>query len=81
MSLKALRLKRGWTQQQLADKLGVTYQRISAIESGARPIGGVSLENAIVICDALRVSNPRRLLDDDVDSGLSLFGVGGSVRW
>ncbi|MBW3081706.1 helix-turn-helix transcriptional regulator [Bifidobacterium sp. 79T10] len=64
MGLRELRLKRGMTQQQLADRLGVTRQRIAAIETGQRPIGGVSLDNALAICDALRVSNPRKLLDD-----------------
>lgn len=68
MGLKSLRLKRGLTQQQLADKLGYTRERISSIESGQRPIGGVSLEKAIAICDALRVANPRKLLDDDDES-------------
>ncbi len=37
-------------------------QRIAAIETGA-PIGGVSLDKAIEICDVLRVSNPRKLLE------------------
>ena len=27
------------------------------------PIGGVSLDKAIEICDVLRVSNPRKLLE------------------
>lgn len=57
MSLRELRLKRGLTQKQLADKLGYTRERIAAIETGARPIGGVSLDKAIEICDVLRVSN------------------------
>ena len=47
MSLRELRLKRGLTQKQLADKLGYTRERIAAIE----------------ICDVLRVSNPRKLLE------------------
>ena len=74
MSLRELRLKRGLTQKQLADKLGYTRERIAdklgytreriaAIETGARPIGGVSLDKAIEICDVLRVSNPRKLLE------------------
>lgn len=58
------------TQQQLADKLGYTRERIAAIETGRSPIGGVSLDKAIEICDALRVSNPRRLLDDASDQGV-----------
>lgn len=65
MSLKSLRLKRGLTQQELADKLGYTRQRVAAIETGQRPIGGVSLAKAIEICDVLKVSNPRKLLDDN----------------
>ena len=64
MSLKELRLKRGLTQAQLGQRLGVTRQRIAEIETGRRPIGGVSLDVAIRLCDALRVSNPRKLLDD-----------------
>ena len=68
MSLKELRIKRGMTQQQLADKVGVTRQRVAAFETGARGAGGMSLDVAIRFCDALRVSNPRKLLDSDIDS-------------
>ncbi len=64
MGLRELRLKRGMTQQQLADKIGVSQPRIAAFETGQRSADGMSLDVAIRICDALRVSNPRKLLDD-----------------
>lgn len=64
MSLKELRLKRGMTQQQLAAKLGVTRQYLSHFENGERDITNMTLGNAIRICDALRVSNPRKLLEE-----------------
>lgn len=62
MGLRELRLKRGMTQKQLGDKIGVSQQRIAAFETGQRSAGGMSLDVAIRICDALRVSNPRKLL-------------------
>ena len=66
MSLKSLRLKRGMTQQQLADRVpGVNQARISDWETGGRNVGDMSLITAVALGDALRVSNPRRLLDDD----------------
>lgn len=64
MSLKDLRLKRGLTQKQLAEKLGVTQQYLSHFENGERDIANMTLANAIRICDALKVSNPRKLLDE-----------------
>ena len=64
MSLRELRQKRGYTQRQLADKIdGVGYGRIADYENGRRPIEGMSLGVALKICDALRVSNPRKLLE------------------
>ena len=65
MGLRELRLKRGMTQQQLADVAGLTRQRIGAFETGQRSADGMSLDVAIRICDALHVSNPRRLLEED----------------
>ena len=69
MSLRSLRLKRGLTQEQLADKVpSMTRGRIGDYETGRRPIGNMTLDTALALCDALRVSNPRRLLDDDAPS-------------
>lgn len=65
MSLRELRLKRGLTQSQLGEKVGVSQQRLAEYELGKRPIGNMTLDNALRICDALRVSNPRKLLDAD----------------
>lgn len=68
MGLKELRMKRGLTQQQLAEKIGVTQQRVAAFETGARKTSGMSLEVAIRICDVLKVRNPRKLLDSDSET-------------
>lgn len=38
-SLKILRTTFGYTQQQLADKAGITKQQVSAMERGREPIG------------------------------------------
>lgn len=66
MSLRELRLKRGLTQEQLAKKIpGMSQGRIAAYEGGHRAIDGMSLATALKICDALRVSNPRKLLDPE----------------
>ncbi|MBT1161225.1 helix-turn-helix transcriptional regulator [Bifidobacterium sp. SO1] len=64
MSLKEWREKRGLTQRQLADKSGVPHSRIAATETGARPIEQASFGTVLRLADALRVSNPRKLLDD-----------------
>lgn len=65
MSLKELRMKRGMTQQQLADKVGVSRQHIAAYETGVNEIDNMTLGKAIRLCDALHVANPRKLLDSD----------------
>lgn len=66
MSLRELRHKRGYTQRQLADKVdGVSNGRIADYESGRLPIENMTLGTALKLCDALRVSNPRKLLDAD----------------
>lgn len=68
MGMRELRLKRGMTQQQLADKAGLSQSRVGAFETGQRNVGGMSLNVAIRICDALKVRNPRKLLDSDPES-------------
>ncbi|WP_288465219.1 helix-turn-helix transcriptional regulator [uncultured Bifidobacterium sp.] len=68
MGLKELRMKRGLTQQQLADKVGMSRPRIAAYESGTNDIANMTLGNALKFCSALRVANPRKLLDSDSDS-------------
>lgn len=65
MSLRELRQKRGYTQEQLGNKVGMTQGRIADFEAGRRAIGNMTLDNALAICDALRVSNPRKLLEAD----------------
>lgn len=68
MGMRELRLKRGMTQQQLADKVGMAQSRIAAYENGVNSIENMTLNKAIRICDALKVRNPRKLLDSDPDS-------------
>lgn len=55
MGMRELRLKRGMTQQQLADKAGLTQQGIGAYENGVNSIENMTLNKAIRICDALHV--------------------------
>lgn len=68
MSMRELRLKRGMTQQQLADKVGMSQSRIAAYESGTNDVSNMTLGNALKFCSVLRVANPRKLLDSDSDS-------------
>ena len=68
MGLKALRTKRGLTQRQLADKSGVHYVEIAQIETRKRNVRTLSLDTALRLCDALRVANPRKLLDSDSET-------------
>ena len=68
MSLKELRMKRGLTQRELAEKVGMSGGNISDIESGRRSEANLTLATAIKLCDALRVANPRKLLDYDETS-------------
>lgn len=65
MSLKSLRLKRGLTQRELAERSGVSNTRIADTETGRRPIENMSLGMAIKLGDALKVSDLRKLLDDN----------------
>lgn len=68
MGLKELRTKRGLTQRELAEKVGMSGGNISDIESGRRSEANLTLATAIKLCDALKVRNPRKLLDSDETS-------------
>ena len=70
MGLRELRLKRGLTQEQLAKKVpGMSRGRVSDFEAGRRNVGNMTLDMALKFCDALRVSNPRKLLDSQEPEG------------
>lgn len=68
MGLKELRLKRGMTQRELTEKVGMSQPRIAAYESGTNDIANMTLGNAMKFCSALRVANPRKLLDSDSET-------------
>lgn len=68
MGLKELRMKRGMTQRELAEKVGMSQPRIAAYESGTNDIANMTLGNALKFCSALRVANPRKLLDSDSET-------------
>ena len=68
MGLKELRMKRGMTQRELADKVGMSHGNIAAIECGRRSEANLTLATAVKLCDVLKVRNPRKLLDSDIDS-------------
>lgn len=53
MGIKELRVLRGLTQKELADKLGISAQQLNNYESGARNPGNKMLP---ALADALRVS-------------------------
>jgi len=58
-NIKRLRRQRGWTQQSLADRVGIHQVYVAQIEGAARE---VSLEMLGRVAKALRV-RPGRLLD------------------
>lgn len=68
MGLKELRTKRGLTQRELAEKVGMSGGNIAAIECGRRSEANLTLATAIKLCDALKVRNPRKLLDSDSET-------------
>ena len=68
MGLKELRMKRGMTQRELAEKVGMSGGNIAAIECGRRSEANLTLATAVKLCDALRAANPRKLLDSDETS-------------
>lgn len=75
MNIKELRILRGMTQKELADKLGVSAQTLNGYESGKRNLGPKMLP---ALADALGVSaaylrgDAQRLAVHDWTSGCTL---------
>ncbi|MDE5641501.1 helix-turn-helix domain-containing protein [Bifidobacterium castoris] len=63
MNLVELRESRGLTQQQVADAAGMSQQRLSEYERGVRPVSNMTLAQAVRLADALKIRNPRKLLE------------------
>ena len=61
--LRAVRLKRGYTQEQLAESAGISAQHCSGIECGNAK---VSLPALVRLCNALGAT-PNEILMDSVD--------------
>ena len=64
-AIKALREARGLTQEQLAEKIGVSIETISSIERGIKM---PRLQNFVAIANQLGVSADE-LLQDELDFG------------
>lgn len=65
MTLRELRLAKGWTQEQLSEASGVPQPIISAYERGAKDWRNMPLERAIALADALGCEDLRRMADRD----------------
>jgi transcriptional regulator with XRE-family HTH domain len=51
-TLRGFRLREGWTQVQLADKLGINQANLSKMERGLRPIGKAMAKRLALIFKA-----------------------------
>jgi transcriptional regulator with XRE-family HTH domain len=58
-NVRALRLEKGWTQEELADRSGLASVQISRVERGVRE---VRLTTLLRLVSALETT-PARLLD------------------
>lgn len=58
-NVRALRVEKGWTQEDLADRSGLTSVQISRVERGAREI---RLTTLLRLLKALETT-PAKLLD------------------
>ena len=66
MSLRELRQKRGFkSSDDFGKRVGMSGGRIREYENGSIPIANMTLGNAIKICDALKIANPRKLLEGE----------------
>ncbi|MDO4797164.1 MAG: helix-turn-helix domain-containing protein [Coriobacteriales bacterium] len=64
--IKSLRVERGWSQEQMAERLGVSRQAITKWETGA---GAPDIENLAAIARLFGVSTDSLLFGDKVAEG------------
>lgn len=75
--IKRCREKRGFTQEQLAEKIGVSIETISSIERGIKM---PRLQNFVAIANQLGVSADE-LLQDELDFGFIAEANALSKSW
>ena len=63
-----IRVEQGWTQQQLANALGLSLQYVQRCETGA---ANLTLRSLVKIASALK-RDPRRLLDPPAGTPTSI---------
>ncbi|WP_288746185.1 helix-turn-helix domain-containing protein [uncultured Enterococcus sp.] len=63
-SVKEIRLAKGWTQQQVADKVGISHSLLSKFETGNRKLSDEKIEQ---IFDFLLTKKKKDHLDGIVD--------------
>ncbi len=76
-NVKSWRLKRGYTQKDLAEKIGVTYQIVLQYEKGTRKISieklyAIAKVLSVDIIDLIPVSNEKICLEDEGEEILNL---------
>lgn len=64
MGLRKLRHRRGLTQTELAEHIGMKQPSLSQYERGVRNIHLMSLDNAVKLCEILECT-PQELLEPD----------------
>ncbi|OAM03042.1 MAG: XRE family transcriptional regulator, partial [Wolbachia endosymbiont of Dactylopius coccus] len=77
-NVKSWRLKRGYTQKDLAKKIGVTYQVVLQYEKGTRKISieklyAIAEALSVSIADLIPVSNEKICFEDEGEEILNLI--------
>lgn len=68
--IKELRKKRGLTQEQLGEAVGLSYKTINYIENGVR---GTTIDNMEIMADYFGVSIDYLVRGKELDDGLSIL--------
>lgn len=65
MILQEIRKKKGMTQKELAEKIGVSEWTIKAYEQGKRALENATIDIILDLCIALECSVEELFADDD----------------